>query len=601
MKCSRKWEVVYNMNRQECDVLCALMEHLYSSQRSLSEHCGHSLGIVNRSLKQLKEAGFLNEDFQPTTMAIEELQKKSPKNAVILAAGFCMRMVPINMETSKAFLEVNGEPLIERLIKQLHAVGIADIQIVVGFMKESFEYLIDAYGVDLVVNTKFAEKNNLHSLKLVSDKLFNTYIIPCDIWCRENPFRRWELYSWYMVNDVLCEESDLRVNRNMELVPVQTGNMGNTMIGIAYLQGEECCAVAEKIKQYSLDRNYDKAFWEAALYEKKRFGAQARLVSASDAVEINTYEQLRELDQNSNHLKSNVLRIIADAFGTDMCNIRDITILKKGMTNRSFLFSYQGRKYIMRIPGEGTDQLLNRQQEADVYHAISEYGLCDNIVYINPKNGYKITEYFDSARTCDCTDAEDVRVCMKKLRQFHELGLKVDHTFDIFGQIDFYESLRKGTPSFYRDYDKTKEQVLSLKAFIDANAAERTLTHIDAVPDNFLLVPNAQGQEDIYLIDWEYAGMQDPHVDIAMFCIYALYNREQVENLIDSYFTEGCSKTMRTKIYCYISACGLLWSNWCEYKRMLGVDFGEYSLQQYRYAKSYYRLARESMEKLAVE
>lgn len=589
------------MNRQECDVLCALMEAPYFSQRSLSERCGHSLGIINRSLKQLKENGFLNDDFQPAPAAIQELQKRSPKNAIILAAGFCMRMVPINMETSKAFLEVNGEPLIERLIKQLHEVGITDIQIVVGFMKESFEYLIDTYGVDLVINTKFAEKNNLHSMKLVQDKLANTYVIPCDIWCRENPFRRWELYSWYMVNDSLSEESDFRVNRNMELVPTQGGAEGNAMIGIAYLQGKESDIVSERICRYCMDKNYDGAFWEVTLFEKKRSCVQARVVSSADVVEINTYEQLRELDNNSNHLKSNVLRIIAEAFGTDMKNVRDITILKKGMTNRSFLFSCQGKKYIMRIPGEGTDQLINRQEEAAVYHTIADYGLCDNIVYINPENGYKITEFFASARTCDCSDWEDVKACMKKLRQFHELGLKVDHTFDIFGQIDFYETLRKGIPSVYRDYARTKEQVLSLKPFIDANITNITLAHIDAVPDNFLFVQNEQGQSDIYLIDWEYAGMQDPHVDIAMFCIYSMYNKEQVDKVIDCYFTEGCSKTLRTKIYCYIAACGLLWSNWCEYKRMLGVDFGVYSIRQYRYAKEYYKFAVERMEKLCLE
>ena len=52
----------------------------------------------------------------------------------------------------------------------------------------------------------------------------------------------------------------------------------------------------------------------------------------------------------------------------------------------------------------------------------------------------------------------------------------------------------------------------------------------------------------------------------------------------------------RTKIYIYIAMCGLLWSNWCEYKRKLGVEFGEYSLRQYRFAKDFYRAAKELME-----
>ena len=125
------------------------------------------------------------------------------------------------------------------------------------------------------------------------------------------------------------------------------------------------------------------------------------------------------------------------------------------------------------------------------------------------------------------------------------------------------------------------------------------LTHIDAVPDNFLFVPG-EGGESIRLIDWEYAGMQDPHVDIAMFCIYALYDRAQVDRLIDLYFPEGCADAVRVKIYGYIAACGLLWSNWCEYKRMLGVEFGEYSLRQYQYAKEYYQIVCRERKRLGL-
>ena len=181
-------------------------------------------------------------------------------------------------------------------------------------------------------------------------------------------------------------------------------------------------------------------------------------------------------------------------------------------------------------------------------------------------------------------------------RAFHEMKLEVNHEFDIFGQMEFYETLWEGTPSIYKDYEKTKENVLSLKPYIDAHTGKKVLTHIDAVPDNFLFVKK-DGKEEIRLIDWEYAGMQDPHVDVAMFCIYSLYNKRQVDRLIAAYFTEGCDNATRIKIYCYIAACGLLWSNWCEYKRNLGVEFGEYSLRQYRYAKDYYRIVQDELKK----
>ena len=585
------------MNKQESDILNALLLEPFINQRVLAEVSGHSLGVVNRSLKELIKAGYLNEAICPTAKAVSEYKNRTPKRAIILAAGFGMRMVPINTEMPKGLLEVNGEPLIERIIKQLHEVGIQEIYVVVGFMKEKYEYLMDEYGVELVVNPDYASKNNLHSLKLVKEHLENAYIVPCDIWCDRNPFHRHELYSWYMVSDLVDNESNVRVNRKMELVTVPENAGGNAMIGICYLVKEDADTVAERMDELCKNQRYDGAFWEEALYNKNRMIVAACVIHSTNVVEINTYEQLREIDSNSNQLKTDAIQVICAALETSPEYITGITVLKKGMTNRSFLFTCKDKKYIMRIPGEGTDQLINRRQEASVYHAIADKNICDDIAYINPENGYKITEFLEGARVCDPTDYEDVKKCMSRLRDFHAMKLKVAHEFDIFGQMEFYETLWDGTPSVYKDYEKTKANIWSLRPYIDAHSGEKILTHIDAVPDNFLFVQR-DGKEGIRLIDWEYAGMQDPHVDIAMFCIYSLYNKRQVDRLIAAYFTDGCDDATRIKIYCYIAACGLLWSNWCEYKRNLGVEFGEYSLRQYRYANDYYRIVQDELKKL---
>lgn len=591
------------MNIQESDILNALCAEPFTNQRTLAEASGHSLGVVNRSVKNLQKEGYLDEDVRLTEKAHLEFQEKAPKNAIILAAGFGMRMVPISMEIPKGLLEVHGEPLIERTIRQLHEAGIREIYVVVGFMKEKYEYLIDGFDVTLIVNPEYAAKNNLHSLKRALRHLSNSYIIPCDIWCDQNPYRRRELYSWYMVSDLVDNDSSVRVNRKMELVSTPALTGGNAMVGISYLLEEQAAVVRKRIEAYSQDPRCDGYFWEEALYQddknqKDKMIVTARVVHTADVMEINTYEQLRELDGDSDHLKTDAIRVISQALQTSEEEITHITVLKKGMTNRSFLFSCKGKKYIMRIPGEGTDRLIDRRQEALVYQTIREKGLCDEITYLDPENGYKITGFLEDARVCDPQDPDDTRRCMQRLRAFHEMRLTVGHDFDIFGQIEFYEHLWAGMPSAYRDYPRTKEQVLSLKTYIDAHAKDKVLTHMDAVPDNFLFVKNADGTEDILLIDWEYAGMQDPLVDVAMFCIYSLYDREQTDDLIDAYFPEGCRRQDRILIYCYIAACGLLWSNWCEYKRTLGVEFGEYSLRQYRYAKDYYKIVRSGSEKM---
>ena len=579
---------------QECTVLQTLLRNGYTNQRILSEETGLSIGIVNQSLRSLNEDGFIDGGMNLTSKARKLFTERKPMNAVILAAGFGMRMVPINLSTPKALLEVKGERLIERLIDQLHEAGVNDITVVVGFMKEAFEYLIDEKGVELVVNDQYSVRNNLYSLGLVRNKISNTYIVPGDIWCAENPFSSNELYSWYMVSEDKDDLSDVRVNRKRQLVRVKDSEPGNKMIGISYITKEDAGRLTAAVKALIDSGRYELSFWEEALYDGDRMTVNCRLVSPEAAVEINTYEQLRELDADSHHLKSDAISTISKVFDCKESEITDIRVLKKGMTNRSFLFSVHDVRYIMRIPGEGTDKLINRVNEATVFRTISGLGLCDDPVYINPENGYKITKYLDNIRVCDPEDEDDLRKCMKLLRKFHEMKLKVDHSFDVFGQIKFYEELWEGKPSIFRDYVKTRDNVLSLKSYIDEVSGEdKCLTHIDAVNDNFLFYMLPDGTEGLQLTDWEYAGMQDPHVDIAMFCIYAMYDKKSVDRLIDIYFEGSCPVETRAKIYCYIAACGLLWSNWCEFKRALGVEFGEYALRQYRFAKDYYNYAKE--------
>lgn len=575
------------MNKRiEWDILQYIASGRRGTQRELSEALGYALGSVNQGLQGLQQRNLIDDKRQLTKTAAELLPEYKPRRAVILAAGAGLRMVPINREISKGLLEVHGETLVERLIKQLHEAGIAEIYVVVGFMKEKYEYLIDRYGVELIVNRDYAVYNNLHSLARAEKYIENAYIIPCDLWCEENPFSEYEFYAWYMVGDEPVEESNVVINRKGELAFVNQGKQGSRMVGIAYLDSAAACRVREKLSLFRKNPAYNDSFWEECLYEKRGMAVAGRLTRGK-IVEINSYEELRLLDPDSRHLNSDAINLAAEAFHADKREIADIQVLKAGMTNRSFLFSYQGKRYIMRIPGEGTSQMINREQEYKVYQVVQREKLCDDVKYMNPENGYKITAYMENVRNCRADNREDVARCMKYLRDFHEKKLQVAHEFDLFGKIEFYEALWDGDPSVYDDYSDTKRGVMELKAYIDAQEKDRALTHIDAVPDNFLM---ADGE--IRLIDWEYAGMQDPHLDIAMFAVYAMYDREQVETLIDLYFTEGVERNVRMKIYCYIAAAGLLWSNWCEYKRKFGVEFGEYALRQYRYAKEYYRLFR---------
>lgn len=580
------------MNITDFDILNTLENNSIQNQQQIAKLSGYSVGKVNQSIKKLKNKNYITNDYQLTAAAYQLAQTTKPKNAVILAAGYGLRMVPINREIPKGLLEVDQEPLIERLIKQLHSIGVTEISIIVGFMKEAYEYLIDKYDVELVVNIAYSAKNNLHSLNLVREQLGNTYIVPCDLWAEENPFSKNEWYSWYLLNDTYSEESYVRINRKKELV--RTDKSGQQMLGFAYITAADAPLIQTRLADYDEKSHYNDSFWEETLInQNNKLIIAPKLNLKNKVVEINTYEDLRELDQNSRNLESNLLNLIAEIFECPVAEIKNISAIKKGMTNRSFFFTCYDQKYIMRIPGEGTDELINRQEEHAVYQAIQPLQISDEVIYFNEKNGYKITKFVDNARNCNPLDPTDVKNCLQTLKKLHQANLKVDHTFDLFEMIEFYENLWHGAPSCYRDYAETKQKVLSLQNYLNQQPIEYRLCHIDANHDNFLISEN-----EINLIDWEYAAMQDPDLDLAMFAIYALYNRQQVDQLIDLYYENNCPLAVRIKIYCYISICGLLWSNWCEFKRHEGVEFGEYSLRQYRYAKDFYRFATQEMEKL---
>ncbi|MEW4354706.1 phosphotransferase [Streptococcus pneumoniae] len=582
------------MNIIESDILLYLESRNYTNQRKISLELGYSLGLVNRTIRKLKEELYIDSENKLSEKSNKIIMENSPKQAIILAAGFGFRMVPINQEKPKAFLNIRGELLIERIIRQLHEVQISDITIVVGFMKEEFEYLIDKFGVKLIVNPEYSQKNNLHSLKYVKHKLVNSYIIPSDVWFDKNPFRRRELNSWYMVTDKIEEDSNIRYNKKRELIETDSRVKGNQVIGVAYISQEDEKKVYKNIEKLIALSEYDDSFWEKSLFDNKKMIISARIFPFSQVIEINTYEQLRDIDENSQQLNVEPISIIEKCLGIDKTELSEIDVLKKGMTNRSFLFKSRNDKYIMRIPGEGTDSLINREHEAAVYQVIRDQKICDDIIYINPTNGYKITKFLPNVRSCSSDNWKDVESCIQFLKKFHQLELQVEHEFDLFGQIEFYESLWDEKQSAYKDYKLTKNNILSLKDYVEKHIEKKVLTHIDAVPDNFLFV---QDDQEIRLIDWEYAGMQDPHLDIAMFCIYSLYERQEIDHVIDLYFSEKCPHSIRLKIYCYIAIAGLLWSNWCEYKRSLGIEFGEYSLRQYRYAKDYYRIVQEELQK----
>ncbi|WP_172996993.1 NTP transferase domain-containing protein, partial [Lactobacillus helveticus] len=276
------------------------------SQRQLANNVSLSLGKVNKIVKNLREKDYIADTFELTEKGQNYIKTHHPHRATILAAGYGLRMVPINTEEPKGLLEVNSEPLIERIIKQLHNIDITDISIVVGFMKEHYEYLIDQYNVKLIVNTHYDTRNNIYSLYLAKDRLANGYVIPCDIWFKNNPFSSVEDPSWYLFSDRLTVKSHWHVTKSSKVR--YTTEPGNRMIGIAYLNESDAQKLSDELIKLVKAKKYD-LFWEDALADKKKFLINGRIIPNSEHAEINSYEELLELDSNSSHLQNEAIQI----------------------------------------------------------------------------------------------------------------------------------------------------------------------------------------------------------------------------------------------------------------------------------------------------
>ena len=579
-----------------------LVDSPEATQRKLAAGGKLSLGLVNGTLKECLSAGYLRQEGRKlllTEAGQAYLEQFRVKNAIILAAGFGSRCVPLTYETPKGLLKVHGQPMIERQIEQLLEKGITEIIVVVGYKKEYFEYLIDQYGVRLVYNPEYAAKNNLGSLYCVLSELDSSYLLMSDHWIKENIFNTYEARSWCasFYAEGPTGECCVTVSPSDRILTLTIGGCNSlAVLGPAYFSSSFSVQFKKTVAKCYARPGTGDYFWEQALSEALDSLPIYLNPQPGVVYEFDNLDELRMFDPSYNIASnSRILESIARIYRVPEEKIQNVQPIKTGMTNSSFSFTIDGEAYLYRMPGPGADQLIDRKNEYAVYQAVSPLGICDEVIYIDPETGDKITRFIKGARVCDPQNSEDVKQCMKKLRAFHEKKIRVPHAFDAFAQICFFEK-RWVAPSCFRDYEDTKKNIMLLKEYLDSVQKDCVLSHIDAVPDNFLFV-TIDGKEEIRLIDWEYAGMQDPHIDIAMFAIYAFYDRGQIDALIDCYFEGACPKSMRLKIYAYVAVCGLLWSNWCEYKRQMGVEFGEYALRQYRFAKDYYRIFMEMRKK----
>ncbi len=585
------------MKRRYFQVIELMKNKPAITQREIAYTLHISLAYVNKILFSMDQDGFLKTNgFPPlgkrtlTIKALTEYDLCKVDNAIIMAAGFGSRFVPLTYVTPKGLLEVFGERMIERQIRQLHEAGITDITVVVGYLKETFEYLIDKYNVTLVYNPDFEVKNNLSTLYHVRDKLKNTYILSSDNWMRKNMYHAYEYDSWYS-SVKASEKTDewvLQTGLHGKIIKIKVGGRNAwVMYGPVYFSRNFSKTIKPLIEKAYADPCTENWYWEDVLMRHlPKLPMFINKQPANQVYEFESFEELRRFDTSYMISSQNKwLELISRVFGEPEVHVRNLRPLRLGMTNKSFLFQLNNVKYIFRIPGTGTDVLINRKQEYAVYKAIDPLGISDKIIYFDKDSGVKITRYEEGMHTACPTNAEDLDGCMWIARQLHTSGITVAHTFSFRERIAVYEKHAESKHGIlFYDYAEVREKMNYILDMIDSLNVPKKITHVDLVCDNVLI-----GTGKIKLIDWEYAGMCDPLTDIAMFAIYSYFSKEQIEDLMLRYFQREPAAEERLRVYGYVALGGFLWAIWTCYKQALGVNFGDYGLKMYRYAKDYYK------------
>lgn len=608
------------MNRNV--IICrSILENPAVTQRELALALDVSLGTANNLVKECiaanlisaaASAGTGNGTYELLPAGRELLKLHKVDGALIIAAGFGSRFVPLTFETPKGLLEVFGERMIERQIRQLHEVGVTDITIVVGYLKEKFEYLIDKYDVTLLYNPEYSAKNTLttlyHAKEILRNK--NMYVLASDNWMRHNMYHTYEGGSWYSSSYMEGETSEwcLDYNKKGRISGVSIGGSDRwVMYGPAYFSKDFSKNFLPVLEAYYELPGTEQFHWENVYLEMLSGEAAKRFPSlkeaneeidmfinrrpADEVYEFENLEELRTFDIKYQHHSDNeAMELVARVFDVPESEITEIRCLKSGMTNKSFLFKVKDHHYICRIPGPGTELLINRKQEKAVYDVVSELGITEKIIYFDGNTGYKIAEFYEDAHNADSRNWEEMEKCMTIVRRLHQSGLTVDHDFDMRERIDFYERLCRYNGEIpFEDYGKVRGQMTELLDRLDAMGRPKVLSHLDDNADNFLV----QKDGNVRLIDWEYAGMCDPLVDVAMCAIYSYYNEAETEKLISIYLKREPSLEERYSIYAHMALGGFLWCLWAVYKAFLGEEFGEYTIIMYRYAKHFYKKCRE--------
>ncbi len=293
-----------SLTRKQFDILEVLATASESlTQRQLEEKTGHSLGTVNRVLKELTEAGYV-ENSTITNSGVNALEPYRAKRAIFIAAGFGTRLVPITFNTPKPLVRVHGVRIIDRLIDACLQAGINEIYIVRGYLGELFDQLLYKYPmIKFLENPVYNEANNISSSLVARYMLSNAYVFEADLLI-SNPAI---IKKYHYTSDFLAikkERSDdwcFRVKEGV-IVEEKVGGEGDDiwqMVGISYWNEVDGHKLSQDIQDVYQSPGGKERYWEQVplVYRKEHYAVEVRECHDEDIVEIDTFKELKAIDK----------------------------------------------------------------------------------------------------------------------------------------------------------------------------------------------------------------------------------------------------------------------------------------------------------------
>lgn len=279
---------------------------------------------------------------------------------------------------------------------------------------------------------------------------------------------------------------------------------------------------------------------------------------------------------------SQIRQLLNKVFNNE--NYKELTRLG-GMTNRSYKVTKEdGTEYLVRLPGEGTEKIINRSEEKKSTELACRLEIDSELLHFG-EDGTKIMRFIHNPQTMNeavMRKKETIFNAARIFSKLHNCGEDTGVCFEVFEMATLYEKIiKENGVAIYPDYKSVKQTVMNIKESIDKMGfSPKVPCHNDSLVENWVL----DSENKLYLIDWEYAGMNEAMWDLACLSIEANYNYENDKDLLFAYYDRDVTheenrKFMAAKIY-----VDYLWTLW----GLTRVPFNGVFMQEYadmRYAR----------------